>query len=610
MKAIQPRRGSRKLPAFENRVDASTLLKPRPKPRKHHDRGIFVSEVEQETDDIFEEEMEDEYGGLGTEREKLDRSSRSKEDRYLTLSDSDDSVFSLRRPSASHNNIQFRTHVGEHASTSSDDSIAHLHPRPNRHDTIHNRTTQYLNTAYPPSTPHHFKPPPLPTLPPIRRIIAQKGPSFRVEYLPTWLHVSRLPAPLLHEWTTLSQSSENILSYTPSLATNTTATTTGINKLPTAWTILRNEVPSDNDSGPSMARMLHETVQRAAHELSSSTLTHVLSAEYEWTSGSRAKAAQLMQRDAATLDVKTCLTHLATKLAPRERKQYAGIKVHWLGQIDSRISSTTGCTHDVSVVALLAPVTRGWPNPLSAWQARNFFREMSSEDAGLQVPGVYMQNPDDETIRSEYATLQSWKRTLIALISTAPWLLTPSSHLASLLWLLCARRTLKRLFLSWGVQLHSDWHTYVREEYLPRYHEDVGDARGWHDLMETSLFLNTYFKELRLAEEGVRDVDWTEDEGDSDLGEGERVVACKGRKRARSVYEEDGDALVEISGSSDDEVEEEYVPVVRKAPDRKHIPRKSRSSKAPRRAQMMDVGGVALAKKGRSGAKRGRRTLR
>jgi hypothetical protein len=136
-----------------------------------------------------------------------------------------------------------------------------------------------------------------------------------------------------------------------------------------------------------------------------------------------------------------------------------------------------------------------------------------------------IDDEDDADKPSAYHTRESWKKVLLPLIKDSPWLLrNGKTWFSGLVWTIFGQKYLKKLYYSWGCKLISgdnDWYQYTREHFLIRYHEEVQDKRGWHDMMETSLYLVRYMKELKMAELGEKDSDNTDDAGGFDEGGGD-----------------------------------------------------------------------------------------
>lgn len=489
-------------------------------------------------------------------------------------------------------------------------------------------------------------------LPVIRRVIAQQGNQVRLEYYPQWVSrtwaLTNMPDSLWQEWQTMKEDEESVLTYTPSIGTGFASLPSADPESeddragPKAWKVLRSEVASDNDSGDYMAAMLEESVVHAIRELGSRKIDHVLAVPVEFASGSKRRAAELLGRTDGHVDIITFLGLLA-KMTARERRKFDTVHVRYMGQVDPRITDAKGRTHKISSVEYLGPILSEWKSPLLGMKARSFFRDMEVDDEAQTQED---SEDDDDTARlSEYALLQRYKVLLLALLTSCPWLLHPHSHLASLIWTMVPRRQLKRHFSNTlGITLPHDWHTYMREQYLCNYSEKVQDKRSWHDLMETSLFLNKHFKDLKMAELGQRDEYITDDEGDSDAEDDhpcsgvtaannakvdrgrsslETVATPASRKRTASAMEDfdagrrteresdddddddadynDGQAEYEDASDSEEEVEveeEEYLEPVEivKKPVQRCGPVKSASSKVPRRAAIVDPDNIVRGK--------------
>ncbi|CBX90614.1 predicted protein [Plenodomus lingam JN3] len=550
------------------------------------------------------------------------------------------------------------------------------------------------------------------TLPTIRRVIAQQGNQARVEYYPQWISRAWLknntPASVWSEWKEMKHDEESVLSYLPLTAqgysplrsASCSASLSGSKRnrkgqlrrescaddqdsdqdenmrvAARPWKVLRSEVSNDNDSGFYLAAMLEETVQRAVSELSSRKMHDVLSSPVAFMpgSGSKRRAAELMGRNGLELDIHAFLRHLA-RLSAKERRKFEGVKVRWMGQVDGRVKTTEGRKHGVSAVSYVAPVCEGWENPLNGMKASDYFRHMARNSTTGRNDDDKDDDADDET--SEYTTLLQHKRLLTSLLTNSPWLLSTTSHLTALAWLLIPRRQLKAHFHALGIHLPDDWHNYQREQYLCRYSEVVEDKRTWHDLMETSLFLNKHFKELKMAERGEKDEWITDDEGDSDVEDehpcagvtaanmrkslkktaderkhGQGKTSAKGKKQTASgintqpTYSRrkatvihhtndnnnDNDDDDDFHHHPDTDTDTEYdtthaaadattttdssdpepPPRPRPRPSKKLTPTrplsiKSASSKAPRRAALVDPDAVRLGKRARAAANRAR----
>ena len=452
-----------------------------------------------------------------------------------------------------------------------------------------------------------------------------------------------MPASLWHEWQTMKEDNESVLTYTPRTGNThaarhgtarSNAENDGTGMQP--WNVLRSEVASDNDSGDYMATMLEETVVLAVRELRSRKIDHVVGVPVEFVSGSQRRAAELLGWGEGLVDVTTFL-RLLTTMSARERRKFDGVKVRYMGQVDPRVTETKGRTHRISAAEYLGPVLGEWKSSLLNMRARSFFRDMEVDGNDGHGHDNDDDDEDDDTDQlSEYALLQRYKTLLLNLLTASPWLLHPHSHLTSLMWTMIPRRQLKlHLTGQLGIILPHDWHTYIREQYLCSYSETVQDKRSWHDLMETSLFLNKHFKDLKMAELGQRDEYITDDEGDSDAEDhhpssgvtaANNARAHRGvmhresvampalsRKRAASAMEDsDPGRITEIEDDDDDdddgeyddeqaayddvsdsegegeaEAETESVEPARK-PVQRCGPVKSASSKVPRRAAIVD----------------------
>ncbi|KAF2850583.1 hypothetical protein T440DRAFT_450582 [Plenodomus tracheiphilus IPT5] len=548
-------------------------------------------------------------------------------------------------------------------------------------------------------------------LPNIRRVIAQHGNQARVEYYPQWISrvwlKNNTPAAIWEEWKGMKEDQDSVLTYAPLVGRGHTSLTrasmsTSLSNLgkkgkgkqikgdwsdndadednkkrvPRPWKVLRSEVCSDNDGIPYLTAMLSEIITRATQELSNRKIHHVLSSPVDFVPGSKRRAAQLMGRDEQNLEVNTFLRYLA-KLSARERRKFEGVKVRWMGQIDPRVTTIKGRTHNVSAVAYTAPVSEGWKNPLEEINASDYALDSDEHSpSSSSITNEDQDDDDDIPQRTHYENLLHHKSLLLPLLHACPWLLTPTSHFTSLCWLLLPRRNLTHTFRSLGIGLASDWHTYTRELYLCRYSEVVGDRRGWHDLMETSLWLNRWFKELRIGEEGVRDVWETDSEADSEEEDGKYVsvggmgrqvgededkgkenganTMPRGIKRAASEMEDtdakvaDRSRRISLSNTenddNDNDNDEDYTdtqelftstedeqdppalthhhhhhskkptpshqtPTSRTTPH-PHLPRKSASSKAPRRANTIDPDAISPGKKTKATVDKARRVAR
>ncbi|KAI8938520.1 hypothetical protein NX059_004406 [Plenodomus lindquistii] len=509
------------------------------------------------------------------------------------------------------------------------------------------------NLLPPPSQPHDPSLDPtranLDPHPPIRRIIAQQGAQIRVEYYPQWVPRVWLESPTspdidkLKEWRDLqSKNEEHVLTYTPlasihdpppplSQAHCGNADETATTMAP--WKVLRSSVPNDNDSPAHLAAMLSATLHLAVAELQSLTLHHVLSSPVVFTpnSGSKRRAAELMGRSGLDIDISAFLAHLVT-LSPRERRKFEPVKVRWMGQVDPRVGVTTGRTHSVSAVAYVAPVCEGWEGPLGGVEMSRYMRDMMRGCVCVPTPSASSDTKD-----TGYTALLTHRAQLFALLSASPYLLSPTSHLTALVWTLLPRRQLKSLYGKLGICVPPDWHNYQREMYTCRYSEVVRDQRSWHDIMETSLFLNRHFKELRIVEEGERDEWETEDEGDTEDeeedGEGEQEkegltvverLCTRGLKReacemqdgdvtdregnAEDEDDDDGgdddeyEAPVEVHSDTDSNPDVKIIERPSRGPpaSRSRLSIKSASSKAPRKAQIIDPDAKPRRKKART----------
>ena len=77
----------------------------------------------------------------------------------------------------------------------------------------------------------------------------------------------------------------------------------------------------------------------------------------------------------------------------------------------------------------------------------------------------------------------------------------------------------RRWCKSCGIELMRDWHSYTRQLFNARYQEEVQDKRGFYGIMDTSLELQRFLKDLRVvcSDESKKRMDEITDVGgDSD----------------------------------------------------------------------------------------------
>jgi hypothetical protein len=276
-----------------------------------------------------------------------------------------------------------------------------------------------------------------------------------------------------------------------------------------SWKVLQNGVMTYNDDEAYQLEMLTKTFEKAKEELGKLQSKFLRDGEYKFVDPAISTMRDECELgDADSITVKNLLQRME-RMKEEERVKYETINVRWMGRLDPRVQTDNSCrTHSVPMLSVLEHLEI---NPLEGLTAKDF--NPPADETG--------QNRASSSDDRQWRILQEWRTALWPAITDCPFLLNGGrSWVFGLVWCIFGRIRFRKWCKSCGIELMRDWHSYTRQIFNVRYHEEVEDKRGFYDLMETSLELQRFCKDLRVicsdeAKNEKRD-EITDEGGDSD----------------------------------------------------------------------------------------------